>query len=342
LQIHKKKEIIIFCGASAEIQYALYIYDKNVNKADISIFCLHVKGMYKFLSSLNLNLKQLIFIPYPQKPSLKNPLFILKWKRYLKRIQHCHLKIIKYSEIYYFGRHYDWISYGCVIFLSKKNIVYNIDPYFTRFNNQESSVFLPRNFFRALIYKFITGLSLKFESVDESIRWYFDLEKYGIKKINTAVPMTIHNKYAYHVDCNLNSINILYFEADRSQIDSYFDYSKKLIEIMEYFKRNGVNVYLKPHPRAGYSKVLDGLGLQFIPDYIPGEMISLKGFNAVFGLDSLSIALKANNNVNISVYSLINLFFPNDSTHKLFLKNYLYKKSNGKIIFPYSMYEIKI
>ena len=84
------KNIIIFIQAPADIQYALTIYEENKETAEISIFCINVEGMYKFLESLDLNVKQLVFIPYTKNFNIKNVfLFLLPGKKL------CH--ILQYS-----------------------------------------------------------------------------------------------------------------------------------------------------------------------------------------------------------------------------------------------------
>ncbi|MDA3779121.1 MAG: hypothetical protein PF487_02630, partial [Bacteroidales bacterium] len=103
------KEIIIFCQAPADIQYALTIYEKYKNSSMISIFCINMEGMYKFISSLNLTLKELILIPYPVEISIKNPVDIITERNRLKKLFKRHFLKISGYELYFFSNRYDWV-----------------------------------------------------------------------------------------------------------------------------------------------------------------------------------------------------------------------------------------
>ena len=108
------KEIVMFCGAPADVQYALSIYHKHKGKSDISFFVTNVEGVYRFLKSLNLELKELIYIPYPAEFSIKNPLKVLQVKHCLSKIYGKHFEEISNARIYFFSHFYDWMAFSLI------------------------------------------------------------------------------------------------------------------------------------------------------------------------------------------------------------------------------------
>ena len=74
----------------------------------------NVEGVYRFLKSLNLELKELIYIPYPAEFSIKNPLKVLQVKHCLSKIYGKHFEEISNARIYFFSHFYDWMAFSLI------------------------------------------------------------------------------------------------------------------------------------------------------------------------------------------------------------------------------------
>lgn len=328
------KNIIIFCQAPADIQYALSIYDKHKENAEISIFCVNVEGMYKFFSGLNLRLQKLVFIPYKQNFSLKNPIHILYEKIRLKKFYKIYFEDLEGNDIYFFSHFHDWITFSLVSKLSRYNTVKFIEHYDDCYAN-----YLPLQVkinLKERIYLFV----LKFIS-NTKIRWLktniiripeFLYEEYDIEKKEAPnIGEMLYERYSFKFK-NLKNEPILLFESDHTNTNSIINYENKIMSIVNTLREKGFTIYLKPHPRLGYSKHLKKYISGILPIYVPGEMINIKSFIGILGVETGVIANFANRMPG-SIYSLINLFDFRDEQEKEMFKNFLVEQSNGNIKF---------
>jgi len=323
------KEIIIFCQAPADVQYALSIYDKNKDFAEISIFCVNVEGMYKFLSSLNLRLKQLVFIPYLKDFSIKNPIHILNEKKRLKGLYQKYFCNVEGNEIYFFSHFYDWVLFSILGRLNINNEIYLIDHLGYTSNkfslaNISFEVILVR-----LLYKYITGVFLNLYINNACLVIGLPFKKYNITKIPILKNLnTIWRKYQFNLP--IEGLSALLFESGKGDSDIILNYKKSLLDLLKRFREENIRIFIKPHPRMGFSKFLENKG-EMIPEYIPGEFLPINKFLGVFGITTAVIGKLARNNKN--VFSLIDYFDFKNKSDKDYYKQYLLEQSGNKIIF---------
>ena len=331
------KEIIIFCQAPADVQYALSIYNKQKNFSVISIFCINVEGIFKFLSSLNLNLRELIFIPYSKAISKREPLHILNERSRLNKLFRKHFINTTKHELYFFSHWYDWVLYGLLAKLYKNNKIYLIDHYgYTsdKFSKANNTIKLVINL---LIYKFITGIYFNTYSIDEGFPILsLPIFKYNIEKLN--IPQDINKtwiKYKFNIPIKQKSI--LLFENGIAEHVLISNYEQTITSIILVFHQMNIKVFIKPHPRVGFTKNLSNYA-EIIPSYIPGEFLPIEEFIGVFGISSAVLGKLAKTYTKI--YSIIDLFSYIIESDKDYYKNYLIEQSNNNVIFLSQIEEI--
>ena len=332
------KEIIIFCQAPADIQYALSVYNKHINCSVISIFCINVEGIYKFISSLNLNLKKLIFIPYTKAISKREPLHIIKERSRLNELFRKYFVNITKQELYFFSHCYDWFLYGLLAKLYKNNKIYLIDhngftsAEFAKVNNTSKLVI------NLLIYRFITGIYFNVYSVGGSPIFSLPIEKYNVEKLN--IPQDISEiwlKYKYNIPIKEKAI--LLFENGIAEHVLIANYEQTITSIIRMFNQMNIKVFIKPHPRVGFTKNLRNYAV-ILPSYIPGEFLSIESFIGVFGISSTALGKLAK--IYTKIYSTIDLFSYTKENDKIYYKNFLNEQSNNNVIFLSQIEEIEI
>ena len=148
----------------------------------------------------------------------------------------------------------------------------------------------------------------------------------------------VNKKYKYNVIFeNSHKKNLLLYESN-SELDEWFvDYKRDLAKFIDKVSNN-YNIYVKPHPRLGYSKFLEKYSVTVIDDYIPSELLSLKDFDIIFGVESTAIATTNFKNK----FCLVKLFIYNDFGRKKYIINYLSELSNDNLIFVESLDDISI
>lgn len=325
------KEIVIFCQAPADIQYALSLYDTYQNESTFHFFAINVEGMYQFLTGLKLKNAHIEFIPYPNL-NIRNPKSILKVRQYIKDNIKQHFRGLTNCEIYYFSNKYDWLVFAFIAYLAKRNKVFCYDHYAKSIPYEKNNIISAKKLIALLIYFYLTRIILHYEWVNNRGVMSFNHDKYGISVREIRVSKEIFTKYAYNVEDSPLQNSILFFDSNISNADGIENYEETLRSIINFFMEKGFTLYIKPHPRLGYSKFLDEYDVTILPAYIPGEFIAYSQFSAIVGISTVAIAKIAICS-DVPVYSLMDLFTFKNTSKKETYRKYLIDQSDGKVMF---------
>lgn len=326
-----KKEIILLCSAPADIPHVLSLYHENRKKFNISIIVTNVYNVYKFLVSLALDLSRLDFIAYSKNFSLYNPIVILKEKIRLQLYYNKYFTDLPDVDVYFFSHFYDWITFSFVGKLSITQTVYFIDHYdhILSSNTQQTTI---KDKIRLVLFEFITGVKLRWFYSGTIKKLEFLYENFKIKRIvSKDINEDIFEMYSQKVYSDARA-SILLLESDLSVDERYESYQETIFNIIEVLVNNGFNVCLKPHPRLGYSKILEKHIYMKLPDYIPGEFIDVSDFTAIIGVSTVLLATLARYK-KVKVYSVLDLFKIKNKKDKELMRKYLVKMSDNKITF---------
>lgn len=333
---------IIFCQAPADVPFVLAIYEEVVSRSAVSIFVINVNGLFTFLSSLNLQLEKLVYIPYKLN-NIKSIPHLLEEKRRINQLWEEHFEILDIAEVYFFSRFEDWLTAGFIHRFSKKmeTKIWYADHY------DEASLLYKRRHkfnFRKFIYKkilkYLTGVNFSTQIIEKLPE--FPVSKYKIKKIRIELIPEVFNKYAYVIDdFDLKIPGILFFDSPiEKTVFNSLCYDKSLVEIIQLLKDFGFRIIVKGHPRIGTSNAIKNLVDREIPSYVPGEFIDPDQFELCLGLYTTAICHFANN-TNLPTFSLMKLFeASNPETYKIGI-NYLIQQTDGKIHFCESLKDLE-
>jgi len=323
------KEIIIFCQAPADVQYTLDIYDKNKHRAKVSIYCINVKASYKFLKSLNLVLNQLVFIPYSLEFSLNKPQTIYSEKKRLAKLYKKHFDTITGYDIYFFSHLYDWLLYSILGKLKFKNNILLIDHYRYTKSIYTKPILSIKALYYILLYKFVTDVYLVPNLHQNKLILSFPLARH--KVIKAQLPGSLKRIWEkYKHEMNIEEKSVLLFESGTEDSSLVINYEQTYINILEQLREANIKIYIKPHPRLGYTNRFKQYA-EIIPSYVPGEFLPVSKFRGVLGVGTAAISNLAN--LNSNVYSLLNCFsFKNKYIQKN-IREYLIVRSNNSINF---------
>ena len=272
----------------------------------ISFFVFNVKELYRFLLSLNLDLDELVFIPHSQDFSIKNPILINKEKKQLDSIYFKFFNNIKNADIYIFSNVFNWRIFGIIGKLANYNKIYLIDilsysyKKFPKNNSFKSKVI-------TYVLRYITGIRYNVLIYPSSKYVYqFPYREYGIQRIK-PMPLNsnIFRKYSYNIQ-TIKKPSIFFIESNYLRDRMLFNYQDRMTSVFEIIKKSNYKVYLKPHPRLGYSKFLKGYCEEILPGHIPAEFFNTDFFDAIFGVYSSALNHKARDKITCN-YSLLNL-----------------------------------
>jgi len=191
-----------------------------------------------------------------------------------------------------------------------------------------------------MIFRWLTNIDFELFAFGKQLIIEFPYYRYNIKQVKKeAVEKLVIDKYSYKPKKS-DTAKILFLETDYKKEKIYRNYKEITTKIISYFKNLGYELYIKPHPRLGFSKFVNDGTNTFVNAAIPAEFIDTKEFDLVIGISSTALAFLAEKN-DCDVISLICLYEYNDYNVKKSAMNYLkYFRSN--ILFPGSITELKI
>jgi len=291
----KYRRIIIFCGAPGDIQYTLELYEKYSELCEVSLFITNVKEIHDYIKSINIKLKRLVFIPYNKNLSLRKPWIWEKEKNRIRNLYNQYFKSIKNHNIYLFSNHHDWIIFFFLSKLYSNNYIHYIDYY------RSGNYFIPSTSMIAglkrLMYYYITKQRFRFDSKGGcGLHLAFEYEKFNVSKEKPfLIGGEIFEQYAYNPKTFTDStMAVLIFESNEmNQHKDNRKYREVVIKVAKRIISMGYQIYLKPHPRRGYSSFLDDYTTNIIPGNIPGEFINYNQFHLIIGISSLVLARTA-------------------------------------------------
>lgn len=312
------KDVILFSQAPADIQYIIYLYDKYKD-CNVTIIVVNVINNYKYLKSLSLN-AEISFIPLiSQRHFLKFLLYPIK----LQLIYFKQFIGLKDASIYFFSNNYDYVTAFFIQKLNYKNNVYFYDLY----DLDGPPLKGINSLIKVALTRLLFGITVKFFKLSSYVAYQYIFENTDVKHITLNVNINRLNHYRYYTKKTKN-IKVLLFESNEMRDDSFVEYGKHITAILDKLPSD-CNIYIKPHPRLGYSSILNGYNIKLVPDFVPSELLYLDDFTLVLGIGSTSIATAIHSNK----YSLIYLFDFRDEKRREYLVNYLNKLSGNRLVY---------
>lgn len=274
-----KKKVILFSQSPSDIKYNLFLYNKYKKNYEILIIVVNVHSNYKFFLSLRLNCK-LTFIPFI---SIQNPIKAFFYSFKLRNIYKELFLNLKNERVFFFSDNSDYITSFFIEKLSKENNVFFVDI----FNITGMELNSVKNSFIKFFTKLIFEIEIYFFDLNGKKSYKF-MNDY-IKKINIEFDIDELKEFNYKLSIdNKDKKNLLLFES-REAKGIFTNYERNLIDFIKEYSPV-YTIYIKPHPRLGYSSILNKLNVDIIEDYVPAEFLELNSFEVVTGIITVSIS----------------------------------------------------
>lgn len=305
------RQLILFSQAPADIIYVLSLYEQKKDHYKVKIIVVNVINNFKFLKSLKLK-AEIEYVPVIAKKNL------LKLFIFFIRLRIIYIKLfnkIDRSEVYFFSNTEDYVTAFFIEKLSLKHNVYFIDIH----KIKGPEIFGFKNSLSKIIVQFLLGIRIKFFIHYSGVSAYqalFDLNRVAEKKLNPNVNLS--KQYQYRINNQADKKKLLLFEGNGALSILYVDYEKTLRAIIEKLSKK-YKIYIKPHPRLGYSDFLNDYDVIIVENHIPSEFIFLDNFDVILGIVTTAIATSKHYNK----YSLINLFEFTDKSAKIKFKKHM-------------------
>lgn len=328
-----KFDILIFVQAAADLRYALDIIEKNRNKK-IQLYVIHVKGIYDFVSSLDLENVKIDF-QYYFGLKITDIRTYLKVKKQLSVFWKREFLGNSYGTIYFFSRFYDFHTASIIVKLDKKNVIY-YDHYDTAsiINDQKVgkfSLLYFKNKYIALVVSLVSGAH--FISLFRRRYFEFDYKKHGIERRLFTEQIKVNNKFKYKTS-KPELKNKIVFLLSSDELNMITENALlKLKEIIFFLKNEGgYKLYLKGHPRLGNPEIFEDYFDEHIPNYVPTEFLSYSEFKFAIGLISSGLVYPSLLK-DYKVYSVVDLLEFNNNKDKGFFSDFLKEHSENNVIF---------
>jgi hypothetical protein len=328
------KKAIIFCQAPAEIANSLCQYEKCLNdRYAIYIICLHSKGIYNFL--LTLNLKAEIY--YFEDPYAKyNSLNYFRNKKLVK------MNLLKFNIqatdkilVFFASRIDTYIGMYLKHFL-KYTIYYVINFDAITINPDIDNTVTIIDKWKAKLTSLIIGFKCCVSYADGHLWSILDLNSYNIVEVPFILDKSIFIRYRYkNISFNQDKKVIFFTEPYRNKYQTKENYDTMNVSVVKKLQKKGYFVCMKGHPRIGSHPLLRGMVDLEIPDFLPSQFLDLNDFNFAIGFTSSALC-----DSPIDSYSVLEMCEITDAQYKERLKNLLEKMAPGKIQYIHSYDDI--
>jgi hypothetical protein len=191
---------------------------------------------------------------------------------------------------------------------------------------------------KKLLLNCIVGNHISYMKVGSRLFPTFDYSNIRIEEIVLKTNPDNISKYMFEVQVPFKK-SILFFESNGQRVPHFVDYVKTIDQVLNVFRQSGFEVFIKPHPRLGYSRMLDDHGFIFIESYVPGEMIKIENFDYVIGFASTSLTITIDGG-KTKVLSLIDLLDYKSADNKTMLKEYMLR-FNDSLYFVQTFAELQ-
>ena len=332
----QKDDLILFFQAPANLPYLLKQYEENVGNKNIYIYVMNVENDYKFIKSLNLEVKEITFISYEWLVPRYRRTWLSQRKR-VRKVYRQHFKWIKNASIYFYSAVSDWMTFYFIKKLSKNrsNKVIYADHYDMLEKRMEKRPLNQAEKLERLMYWFVTGIWMDFNF--NQIMYAMPYQRYNIRKI-VAEEIQSTKDYQYVPKTDSSRKNILYLSNPWSADGHKAKESAALetVQLIEQLKRNGFYFIIKGHPRLLLDNRFAKAADEVIPPYILSEFINVDKIDVILCVES-SAAHYFTEFTNKPVYSLIYLYQSASQESKDYYAQYLRDLTHGKIKFLESL-----
>ena len=322
------KKIAIFVQSSRDIVYSLWLYTKYNKDHQIHFYVIDHHNIYNYLDSLNLSNSTMHFIP--NRP-LRSPLDIAYERFRLRSLYKKHFSNNTFSDVFFFSIYFDHKTFYFVSLLSKSNNSIFFDHY--GLAREQSRGLSLIGLIKIAVYFCATGKLFKISS-DKNILT-FDYGRHQIEKVTPEISFDDLQNFVIKPEPEKQSV--ILFDSNDGTTLSISNYEAIVSDILSHLHDISFSIYLKPHPRLGYSNFLRDQSVHILSSDAPSELMDLSGFDFVIG--NVSAAL-CGCNPRQSIISIVNLLdFENENANTHY---YRYLTSiDESILFPNSVIELK-
>jgi len=208
------------------------------------------------------------------------------------------------ADVYYWNNYFDWVSFAFLRRLAERNRLFccQLDP----------SVFTPARITRvkdALLlvgYRILSGVPVtlsRLRRMDYLIA-RFPKERYAVRDVQISVDPAAVKRYE-RAAVSPPGRSVLLFETPSPVYGP--DYERRMLTIVTALISAGWHIFVKGHPRLGYSACLDSVDVNVLPHETPAEFIAVDGFAGVLGVSSTCLCTIAERQAEIPVISLIDM-----------------------------------
>ena len=342
-----RKNIVIFCQSPSDVKYLLSVYSEYKG-SQISIFVINVRSVFDFLVSLNLNVLELKFIKY-KFVNFKNPFSIIREKIRINKLKTYYFKKYNNVNVFFFSRFEDWLTASFILYFeSRSESIFYLNHYDDAISNSNIVVSNPRysRIILGFILKYITGVNFLMTRVFRYPE--FPVSYYKIIEQKPIVDPIVFKQYS--VTFKFEKVfkkKVLFFISPPDQLMYDIDYYNELsMDIINILINSGYKVFIKGHPRVGLpiflqTAILCELGIEVLPQGIPGEFIDFSYFDLCLGIDSTILPILAEKQF-VDVLCFINLFKSNENGLFDEIKEYLLHLSPKLLKYINTMEEFKL
>jgi len=333
-------QIDIFVQAAADLAYALTLYERKHKANAIRFLVSTSTDLYEHILALRLPGAEVLFIPNFLLPFPRYPWTLIRKRFQFERLYRRIYTRRFVQEAYFFCPLWDEITAAIAVRVARRAPVFLIDHY--RLATTRDFRWSVQDMLHWLVYRITTGQSFYLWKQPDRIGVVsfvgLDYEKFGIASLALEVERQVVSKYKVRPRVETRPA-VLLFEGAEADSAEFVDYVPTITRLISKLQDRGYAVYVKPHPRLGFSTFLESLRVRFLQAAIPAEFVDFSPFEAVIGVTSLALSAASRYGAG-KVISLIDVIRFSDTGRVPGWKKHLADHGGERIMYPNSIAEV--
>lgn len=306
---------LILCGAPYYLPHTLTLYERHRVQGTVQIMALGVRGLYDFLKSCKLPDVDVQFVPTAQTHMrLINPLSMVALRDEINRIYGEYFAGVEGATVFTFGDFNDMLQASIHARLSRHNQVFNMGIFDGNPPQRLAQLSVKQRILwrvsewaaQAQLQPMRMG-----NTAGLAFLLFLDDARYGIQRDRLECDPGVLDRYAHHLPKTPPAKkSVLLLESAEGHF--YRNYEEVLRKVMKTLNAAGCHVFVKGHPRCGYSTFLNDYPIEVLPSYVPAEFLAVDELDYILGIHSIGLASLYKKRHGRGVASLLDLFLPID------------------------------
>jgi hypothetical protein len=274
--------IFIHCPSPFFLQQTLQLlaWQREASR-ETTVLCTDTYSTAEFLKLQAFANVDIRYLPSPPPIRFRNPWSLIQCARDVRQTASQLVATLGSGTLVYFGAMGQLVPGKLIYYASRNaNLVYAGVPEHDLRLRETRSI---KRWLHLKAVEWVTGCPHVYASRGDTATYanliVHDASKIREKCFSISLDHTLLQTFNYRCHSVLGRRRVLFLE--RKDEDVYINYRNVVTSALAVMRKAGFTIYLKPHPRVGYSSFLKEHVDVIVPSFIPSEFLDISIFDGI-------------------------------------------------------------